>query len=72
MIRLAPVPDGVIDRAALAQSLAKAALGVYDEAISVGRLRLTLSYLTWVSRRQAWMNESVRTVAVQQSTAHAA
>ena len=72
IIRLAPVPDGIIDRPALMEALAKAALGIYAEAISVGRLRLTLSYLTWSSRREAWMKQSVRTAAVQMSTALAA
>lgn len=55
MILQAPIPEGAIDRAMLIDSLDKAALGIYNEAIAVGRLRLALSYARWISGREAWL-----------------
>ena len=52
LIREAPVDDAMIDRTVLLNSVSKAALGVFRDAQSLGRLRLTLTYLMWLSQRQ--------------------
>jgi asparagine synthase (glutamine-hydrolysing) len=53
LIHAAPIEDGILSRAALRDALARTALGIYD-TIGVGRLRIALSYLTWLSTREAW------------------
>jgi asparagine synthase (glutamine-hydrolysing) len=59
MILQAPISEGVLDRSMLIESLEKAGLGIYREAISVGRLRLALSYAIWISGREAWLKRTV-------------
>jgi asparagine synthase (glutamine-hydrolysing) len=62
IIRHAPIQEGIINRSVLIDSLAKAGMGIYKEAISVGRLRLALSYLMWASTRDDWMRRPVPTI----------
>jgi asparagine synthase (glutamine-hydrolysing) len=61
IIRHAPIHGGIINRSVLIDSLEKAGLGIYKDAISVGRLRLALSYLMWASGREDWMKRPVPT-----------
>ena len=49
LVREAPFDDAMIDREALLESVNKAALGVFRDARSLGRLRLTLTYVMWLS-----------------------
>jgi hypothetical protein len=49
LVRDAPFDDAMIDRKVLLESLDKAALGLFRDARSLGRLRLTLTYLMWLS-----------------------
>ncbi|NEO99108.1 MAG: hypothetical protein F6K58_10580 [Symploca sp. SIO2E9] len=66
MIQQAPIPNGILDRSILIDSLAKAALGVYQNAQVVKRLITALSYLIWLSRRETWRQLSVPTIALQE------
>jgi asparagine synthase (glutamine-hydrolysing) len=66
IIRDAPIPEGILHRQVLLDALAKAALGTYEHQWGVGRLRIALSYLTWLSRREAWRKLPVPTIALQQ------
>jgi asparagine synthase (glutamine-hydrolysing) len=66
IIREAPIPEGILHRPVLLDALAKAALGTYEHQWGVGRLRIALSYLTWLSRREAWRKLPVPTIALQQ------
>ncbi len=65
MIRQAPIDGEIIDRSVLIDSLEKAGMGVYKQAIAVGRLRLALSYLMWASSRRHWMERSIPSVEFQ-------
>lgn len=53
-IKKAPIPDGILDRQVMLDALSKTALGIYEQVLGVGRLRVTLSYLLWLSSRDAW------------------
>ena len=66
MIQAAPVSEGILRRPVLLDTLAKASLGMYENQWGVGRLRIALSYLLWLSSREAWRNLSVPTLALQQ------
>ena len=63
MIRQAPIHEGIMNRSVLIDSLEKAGLGIYKDAISVGRLRLALSYLMWASGREGWMKRPAPTLS---------
>ena len=52
LVREAPFDEAMIDREALLESVNKAALGVFRDGRSLGPLRLTLTYLMWLSTRQ--------------------
>ncbi|HUN44145.1 MAG TPA: asparagine synthase-related protein [Acetobacteraceae bacterium] len=54
LIRDAPIDDDILDKAALLEALHKATLGLHQNQWTVGRLRVALSYLSWLSTRQAW------------------
>jgi len=49
----APIDDTIIDRTVLLDSVNKAAMGLFHDAQSLGRLRMTLTYLMWLSRRNS-------------------
>ena len=53
LVREAPLDDAMIDRQALLESVNKAALGAFRDARSLGRLRLTLTYLMWLSTHRS-------------------
>lgn len=54
MVRDAPIDNDVLDKAALLDALDKATLGLHQNQWTVGRLRIALAYLSWLSTRQAW------------------
>lgn len=56
----APLEDGVIDRGVLLDSLNKVALNVFKDALTLGRLEMTLAYLKWLADRDAWKAQTVR------------
>ncbi len=66
VIKKAPMPDGILDRQVMLDALAKTALGIYDQVLGVGRLRVTLSYMMWLSSRDAWKKMPVPTLALQE------
>ncbi|ETW95077.1 MAG: hypothetical protein ETSY1_32110, partial [Candidatus Entotheonella factor] len=66
IIEKAPIPDGILHREILLDALAKTALGIYDHILGVGRLRMALGYLHWLSRRDAWQKLTVPTITLQE------
>ena len=70
IIRQAPIPEGIINRSVLIDSLEKAGMGVYNAAISVGRLRLALSYLIWASTRDEYMKRTIPSIKIQDLGPH--
>jgi asparagine synthase (glutamine-hydrolysing) len=62
MIQRAPIPEEIINRTVLIDCLEQAGAGVYRDAISVGRLRLVLSYMMWTSSRADWMRHPIPTI----------
>jgi asparagine synthase (glutamine-hydrolysing) len=59
LIRDAPIDDDILDKPALLEALDKATLGLHQNQWTVGRLRVALSYLSWLSTRQAWQRLEV-------------
>jgi asparagine synthase (glutamine-hydrolysing) len=59
LIWQAPIEEGIIDRSVLIDCVSKVALGVFRDARSVGRLRMTLTYLMWLSQRDSWKSQKV-------------
>jgi asparagine synthase (glutamine-hydrolysing) len=59
LIRDAPIDDDILDKPALLEALDKATLGLHQNQWTVGRLRVALSYLSWLSTRQAWQQLEV-------------
>ena len=64
VIREAPIPDGILNRSVLLDGLAKTTLGVYHRQFGVERFRIALSYLMWLSQREAWKELPVPRVAL--------
>jgi asparagine synthase (glutamine-hydrolysing) len=44
-------PESIFDRTALADAVESTALGLYGDAMTLGRLDLTLAFLKWLSQR---------------------
>lgn len=65
IIQDAPIAEGILHRQVLGDALAKTALGIYDQ-MGVGRLRIALSYLMWLSRREAWRRLPVPEIALEE------
>jgi asparagine synthase (glutamine-hydrolysing) len=51
-------PAEGIDRTVLAEMVNRAALGLGGDALSIGRLEITLTFLKWLSERRAWLEGS--------------
>jgi hypothetical protein len=56
----------MVHREALLDALGKGALGIYPDQWGVGRLRIALSYLTWLTTRAAWRKLPVPTIPLQE------
>lgn len=54
-----PVGREMIDKSVLLDCLRKAALGIFGQGVGAARLRITLSYLGWLSNRDAWTRARV-------------
>jgi asparagine synthase (glutamine-hydrolysing) len=61
LIMESPVDREIIDKAVLLDCLRKAALGIFGQGVGAARLRITLSYLSWLSNMDAWMKARVPT-----------
>jgi asparagine synthase (glutamine-hydrolysing) len=59
----APIDDAVVDRGVLRDCVEKVALNIFRDAGTLGRLEMTLTYLKWLSDRQAWRAQSVPRLA---------
>ena len=59
------VDPEMIDKAVLLDCLRKAALGIYGQGVGVARLRIALSYLSWLSNMNAWMKARVPTLPLR-------
>jgi len=57
----APMDRDIIDKTVLIDCLRKAALGLFGQGVGAARLRITLSYLSWLRNSNAWMTEPVST-----------
>jgi hypothetical protein len=55
------VDPEMIDKAILLDCLRKAALGIFGQGVGVARLRIILSYLSWLSNMDAWIKARVPT-----------
>ena len=56
----------MIDKSVLLDCLHKAALGLFGQGVGVARLRITLSYLSWLSNMNAWEKARVPTFPLRQ------
>ena len=61
LIMESDVDREMIDKAVLLDCLRKAALGIFGDGVGAARLRITLSYLSWLSNMNAWMKARVPT-----------
>ncbi len=61
LIMESDVDREMIDKAVLLDCLRKAALGLFGDGVGAARLRITLSYLSWLSNMNAWMKARVPT-----------
>jgi asparagine synthase (glutamine-hydrolysing) len=68
LIMEAPLDQEMIDKAVLLDCLRKAALGLFGQGVGAARLRITLSYLSWLSNMNAWMKARVPTFPLRRLT----
>jgi hypothetical protein len=54
-----PVDTEMIDKTILLDCLRKASLGIFGQGVGAARLRITLSYLSWLSNMDRWMKARV-------------
>jgi hypothetical protein len=59
LIRRSPVDDRIMDRRVLAACVDDVTLGIFRDAPSVGRLRMTLTFLMWLNQRDAWARQTL-------------
>jgi hypothetical protein len=48
-------PESIFDRRALLAAVESTALGLYGDAMTLGRLEITLSFLKWLADRPRWI-----------------
>jgi asparagine synthase (glutamine-hydrolysing) len=68
LVRDTPIDDDILDKPALLDSLDKAVLGLHQNQWTVGRLRIALSYLSWLSTRPAWRQQQVLPLQLDEIT----